>query len=207
MSIRSCMAFVVAVLLSAAYGGRTPSAGPSLPSHQRWPCPAASSSRAGSTARPRGGGQDSDSSRVHCDSLDEAGARLDPCGITTATPQHTSPLSPGQSLNSSPGVPPPSGRVRTAPGPCPPGLGPVRALRNVNAGSLRIPFHPARRTRAIRQSWHVPAWPGPLATLPVVTLARLPPAPPPCCDRAGGEGLSPPLEYTAPHGALNGTHE
>ena len=119
-------------------------------------------------------------------------------------PRSTSPWSPGQSLNTGPGVPRPSGRVRAAPGPYPPGLGPVRTLRNVYAGSLRTPFHPARRTRAIWQCWHVPALSGPLATLPVVTRIGLPPAPPPCCDRAGGEGLSPPLEYTAPHGALNG---
>src|SRR3954453_13471556 len=39
------------------------------------------------------------------------------------------------------------------------------------------------------------------AVLPGPTRGGLPPAPPPCCDREGGEGLSPPLEYTAPHGA------
>ena len=33
-------------------------------------------------------GQDQDGSRVYCDSFDGGGARLDPCGITTATPQH-----------------------------------------------------------------------------------------------------------------------
>ena len=33
-------------------------------------------------------GEDRDGSRVHCDSLDEGGARLCPCGIATATPQH-----------------------------------------------------------------------------------------------------------------------
>jgi hypothetical protein len=37
---------------------------------------------------PRGGGQDRHGSRVHCDSLDEGGARLGPCGIATTTPQH-----------------------------------------------------------------------------------------------------------------------
>jgi hypothetical protein len=30
--------------------------------------------------------------------------------------------------------------------------------------------------------------------LPVTTRIRLPSAPPPCCDRTGGKGLSPPLE-------------
>src|SRR6185437_6297648 len=38
-------------------------------------------------------------------------------------------------------------------------------------------------------------------TLPGTTRIRLPPAPPSCCDRISGEGLSPPLESTAPHGA------
>src|SRR5690349_10454457 len=38
--------------------------------------------------RTRGGGQTRDGSRVHCDLLDEGGARLGPCGLTTATPQH-----------------------------------------------------------------------------------------------------------------------
>jgi hypothetical protein len=36
----------------------------------------------------RGIGQDRDGSRVHCDSLDEGGAQLYPCGIATANPQH-----------------------------------------------------------------------------------------------------------------------
>jgi hypothetical protein len=32
--------------------------------------------------------QDQGGSRVHCDSLDEGGAQLCPCGLATATPQH-----------------------------------------------------------------------------------------------------------------------
>jgi hypothetical protein len=35
---------------------------------------------------------------------------------------------------------------------------------------------------------------GAAPTLPGTTRLRLPPAPPPCCDRISGEGLSPPLE-------------
>ena len=35
-----------------------------------------------------GFGRDQDGSRVHCDSLDEGGAQLCPCGIATVTPQH-----------------------------------------------------------------------------------------------------------------------
>ena len=119
-------------------------------------------------------------------------------------PRSTSPWSPGQ-----PSKPTQEFPARHAVGahrsrPISARFEPVRALRNVNAGSLRTPFHPARRTRTIWQCWHVPALSGPLATLPVTTRIRLPPAPPSCCDRIGGEGLSPPLESTAPHGALNG---
>jgi hypothetical protein len=33
-------------------------------------------------------GQDQGGSRVHCDSLDEGGAQLYPCGLATTTPQH-----------------------------------------------------------------------------------------------------------------------
>jgi len=43
------------------------------PNHPHWTC---------------GSGRDRDGSRVHCDSLDEGGAQLYPCGIATATPQH-----------------------------------------------------------------------------------------------------------------------
>ncbi|GAA3614397.1 hypothetical protein GCM10022223_33290 [Kineosporia mesophila] len=38
-------------------------------------------------------------------------------------------------------------------------------------------------------------------TRPGISRSRLPSAPPPCCDRDSGEGLSPPLETTTPHGA------
>ena len=38
--------------------------------------------------RMAGVGQNRDGSHVHCDSLDEEGAQLYPCGIATTTPQH-----------------------------------------------------------------------------------------------------------------------
>lgn len=38
-------------------------------------------------------------------------------------------------------------------------------------------------------------------TLSGTSRIGLPSAPPPCCDRVGGEGLPPPLDTTAPHGA------
>jgi fermentation-respiration switch protein FrsA (DUF1100 family) len=46
-----------------------------------------------------------------------------------------------------------------------------------------------------------PGFVGAAPALPGASRLRLPPASPPCCDRASGEGLSPPLESSAPHGA------
>jgi hypothetical protein len=100
--------------------------------------------------RMRGGGQDRDGSRVHCDSLDEGGARLGPCGIATVTPQRftvaSRPVVEHQARSSPP--------VTHGCAPLPAHIHQVRAgraLRDVNAGSLRTPFHPARRTRVIWQ--------------------------------------------------------
>jgi hypothetical protein len=69
-------------------------------------------------------GGDRNGSHVHCDSLDEGGAQLCPCGIATATPQHVTVASRGYHTNASPGVPrqAEARRVRTAPGPYPPDL-------------------------------------------------------------------------------------
>ena len=151
--------------------------------------------------RVRSGRQDRDGSRVHCDSLDEGGARLGPCGIATATPQHFTMASRPADENQ-PGSSPPSqqtGARRSRP--LSARFEPVQRLKDVNAGSLRTPFRPARQARAIWQYWPAPALSGPLATLPGATRFRLPSAPPSCCDKISGEGLSPPLESTAPHGA------
>src|SRR5437868_2224101 len=38
-------------------------------------------------------------------------------------------------------------------------------------------------------------------TLPGTSRIGVPSAPPPCCDRDGDEGLPPPFETAAPHGA------
>lgn len=50
-------------------------------------------------------------------------------------------------------------------------------------------------------STDTPGFVGAAPTLPGTSRVRLPSAPPPYCDRVSGEGLSPPLETTAPHGA------
>src|SRR3954466_14851938 len=63
-------------------------------------------------------------SHVHCDSLDEGGAQLYPCGIATTTPQHVTVASrtaTHMTVRKFPAPDPPA-RVRTAPGPYPPGL-------------------------------------------------------------------------------------
>jgi hypothetical protein len=66
--------------------------------------------------------RDQNGSRVHCDSLDEGGARLGPCGITTATPQHFTVVSRSV-VKANPGVPNNTLNMlgRTALGPYPPG--------------------------------------------------------------------------------------
>lgn len=75
-------------------------------------------------------------------------------------------------------------------------------LRDVtNAGSSRTPLRHARRARTIWQYWHTPAVVRAAPTLPGTTRIRLPPAPRNLLRQARGEGLPPPLESTAPHGA------
>jgi hypothetical protein len=93
---------------------------------------------------------DRDGSRVHCDSLDEGGAQLYPCGIATATPQHFTVAS-RQTSTCPPGSSPPvmKERVRAAPGPYPPDLSRQAFKRRNNAGSSRTPLRHARRARAI----------------------------------------------------------
>jgi hypothetical protein len=73
----------------------------------------------------QGQGQDRDGSRVHCDSLDEGGAQLYPCGIATTTPQHFTVASQDDIHMTARKFPAPARtpeRVRTAPSPYPPDL-------------------------------------------------------------------------------------
>jgi hypothetical protein len=62
---------------------------------------------------------------------------------------------------------------------------------------LSIPLPGAHHLAVLARPGLVRAAPA----LPGTSRIRLPPAPPPCCDRVSGEGLSPPLDTTAPHGA------
>ena len=148
-------------------------------------------------------GKDRDGSRVHCDSLDEGGAQLCPCGIATATPQHFTVASRTDIHKPARKFP-----ARPKPDRCAPRPAHIRQIR---AG---LPFE-GRTSRwflAYSSPSRLPnphhlavlARPGfvrAAPTLPGTSRIRLPPASPPCCDRAGGEGLSPPLESSAPHGA------
>jgi hypothetical protein len=84
------------------------------------------------SAPPRAGcpkrWRDQDGSRVHCDSLDERGARLGPCGLTTTTPQLFTVVS-RPVVKASPGVSNPNRLGRTALGPHPPGSSRSRFAR------------------------------------------------------------------------------
>lgn len=140
-------------------------------------------------------------SRVHCDSLDEGGARLCPCGIAMSTPQTFPMASRSASANRPRSSPPAFGRrVRTASCPDPPGSSrrPVKGLNDV--GSSRTPLHHAHRTRTIWQYWHVPALSG--------LLPPSPASPGPGCPqlhRPATTGRrrrsSTSTQITAPHGA------
>jgi hypothetical protein len=66
-------------------------------------------------------------------------------------PRSTSSWSPGQSLNTSHRSSPPGSTGAHRSRPISTRFEPVRALRDVNTGSLRTPFHLARRTRTIWQ--------------------------------------------------------
>jgi hypothetical protein len=84
----------------------------------------------------------------------------EPDSVPAASPQlprSTSPWSPGQPLNASPEVPrPQAGAHRSRPVSA--RFEPVRALRDVNAGSSRTPFRHARRARVIWQYWTRPGF-------------------------------------------------
>ena len=148
-------------------------------------------------------GQRRDGSHVHCDSLDEGGAQLCPCGIATATPQHVTVASwtdihkPAQKFP----VPLTTEQVRTAPSPYLPDLSRFTFRRTYSRWFLAYST-PSRSPN-----------PHHLTVLSASRLCRGCSRPPgtsriscpqlhrSCCDKPGGEGLSPPLETSAPRGA------
>jgi hypothetical protein len=74
---------------------------------------------------------------------------------------------PWQLVPTASGVPRPhTRRVRTAPGPDPPGSSRCLIKGVSHAGSSRTPLRPASRTRTIWQYWHVPALSGLLPPSP-----------------------------------------
>ena len=145
--------------------------------------------------------RDQDGSRVHCDSLDEGGARLCPCGIATSTPQ-TSPWPPGQLRNTDRGVPhrPTDGRCA----PLPAQIHQVRAGVSVERRKRRFLAYSSPSRSPDPHHLAVLARPGfvrAAPALPGITRIRLPSASTSLLRQGSGEGLSPPLEPTAPHGA------
>ena len=133
-------------------------------------------SRAGRTAA----GMDRGGSHVHCDSLDEGGAQLCPCGFATPTPQQFRRGLPNRHPQACPGVPRPPKRDGCAPRPAH-----IRQVRaglpfkgRTHAGSSRTPLRHAGRTHAIWQCWRVPALSRLLPPIPAPPGIRLPPASP-----------------------------
>jgi hypothetical protein len=162
------------------------------------PAPDRSAVGAPSPAHPQdagGQGKIRNGSRVHCGSLNGGGARLCPCGIAASTPQPFPAASLAAHAHHH-GSSPPSHRTTGA--------------RRFQPRSTRFELAPdqggvTRRFLAYSSPSRLPdpdhlavlTHPGVVRaapTLPGTTRLRLPPAPPSCCDRNSGEGLSPPLE-------------
>ena len=136
------------------------------------------------------------------DSLDEGGAQLCPCGIATATPQHFTVAShtdihmPAQKFPAEPkpdGCAPHPAHIRQ--------IGAGEPLRDVQRWFLAYsspsrspnPHHLAVLAR--------PGFVRAAPTHPGTSRDRLPPATTDLLRQDGGEGLSPPLNSSAPHGA------
>jgi hypothetical protein len=133
-------------------------------------------------------------------------AKEEPSSIPAASPRlrrSHSPWPPGAHPHARPEVPR-SGcpdQVRTAPGPYPPDLSRQAFKGRNHAGSSRTPLRHARRTHTIWQCWRVPALSGLLPPIPALPGSGCPQLRRPAATRSAAEGLSPPLESSAPHGA------
>jgi hypothetical protein len=145
---------------------------------------------------------DRNGSRVHCDSLVEVGAQLCPCGIATVTPQSFTVASRQTSISPPRSSPPRNEGNGYAPLPAHiRQVGAGKPLKDVNAGSSRTPLRHARRTHAIWQYWRTPALSGLLSPSPALPGSGCPQLRRLAATRSAAEGLSPPLESSAPHGA------
>jgi hypothetical protein len=92
-------------------------------------------------------------------------------------------------------------RIRATPGPDPPGSSRCRFERR-KTPVPRVLLSITLAGPPPSGYWHVPALSGPLPALPGTTRVRLPSASTALLRQGVGEGLSPPLEPTAPHGAI-----
>ena len=149
-------------------------------------------------------GEDRNGSHVHCCALDEGGALLLSLRHRHGQPQHFTVAS-WQSWIKPPGSSPGTGNLTNAgcaPHPAHIHQIPGRSkLKGRNHRFLSYSF-PSRSPDPHHLA--VLARPGFVRAAPIrpgTSRDRLPSAPPPCCDKVSGEGLSPPLATTAPHGA------
>ena len=153
-----------------------------------------------------GGRAGSGGSRVHCDSLDEGGAQLCPCGLATATPQHFTVASRRTSTRPPRSSPTARTSFRTA------GCAPLPAhIRQVGAGEpLRDVVTLVSRV-LLSVTLAEPAPSGSTGTSRLC-LGRSPPTPArprtgcpqlsqSCCDRTTSRP-STSNPSTTPHGAL-----
>jgi len=141
-----------------------------------------------------------DGSRVHQESIGQPGTQLCPGSIATVTPQAFTVTSPLARLASYAVSHPRRGDRALHPGPYPPGLSRCHAYGALPLVPARMPSGLARRTRAIWQSWHVPALSALLPALPGTSRIRLRSASTGLL-RQPGEKASHLLRLSAPHGA------
>jgi hypothetical protein len=131
----------------------------------------------------------------------------EPSSAPAASPRlrrRPSPWPPGRHPHARLGVPRPRNegkRVRAAPGPYPPDLSQQAFKGRDDAGSSRTPLRHARRTHTIWQYWRVPASSGLLPPSPALPGSGCPQLRRPAATGSAADGLSPPLESSAPHGA------
>ncbi len=127
-----------------------------------------------------------------------------PCGIATANPQHFTVASWQSWIKppeSSPGA---DQLTRTGCAPHPAHIHQIPGRSKLKGRNHRFLSYSFSSRSPDPHHLVVLARPGFVRAAPIhpgTSRDRLPPAPPPCCDKVSGEGLSPPLAQAAPHGA------